>query len=156
MNNVDVKLPLEIQTTVQANQDLNLKMQERIHNIDKKTQKVRAIGMSLGLTWSAYGLFTGNYSHTLTGLSVAGAIPLSYYFDKIKMRQDSRNIELQDNASTFHKVVQICKNDILYATGTALSLGLIAYGLANGFVTGGFSQVKVGIEGLAMLNLIGR
>lgn len=153
MNNVNAKLPVEFQIIGQANQDQNLKNQEKIHNMDEKSQKITAIGMGLGLAWAAYGLCTGNHTHTLQGLSVTGVLPLGYHFNKISTQQ-AWNIELQDNASTFHKVVQICQNDSLYGTGTVASLGLITYGLANGFVTGDFSQAKVGIGGLGMLNLI--
>lgn len=132
--------------------------EEKSKRLEQKTQQAWSIGMGLGLTWTAYGLFNQDYRSTLGGLGLFGLQAMGYagYLEEkiphevlAEQKQEDEKIDL-----SLREIVKICKDDKLYAATTLFSLSVIAYGVMNGFATGDFDQIKFGTGLLGVCNLI--
>lgn len=88
----------------------------------------------------------------MTSISLKPYIPVETTITEeisLEKRKGSEKFDL-----SLKGIVNLCKEDNLYATHTLLSLSLVAYGIINGCVTGDFAQVKFGTGLFGMCNLI--
>ncbi len=133
-------------------------IEEKSKKLEKRLQQAWSVGMGLGLTWTAYGLFNQDYRSVLGGLSLFGVQAIGYagYLDEKNSYQITaqQKQEAERNDLSLRGIVKICKDDKLYATVSLLGLGNVAYGIINGFATGDFDQIKYGTGLLGMCNLI--